>query len=230
MPFNPNFPAARLTISLFLQKPDYLLPHLTIPNFLHLPVPLGPALPHAPNSPPPNIKAIVLDKDNTLCPPDSIALHPAHIRKLWLLRDHFKDPNAILIVSNTAGSTRAPKHENEALELERETEGLPVLRQIEGQKKPFCGKQILEWFRERGVVERADEIAIIGDRLATDVAMANEFGAWSVWCKDGWRNPEKPGRDYRGFMGRMEVRVEAFLRWRGFQAPSPEFYARKGEK
>lgn len=221
MPMNLNFPAARLMLTLVLQKPDHLLPHLTVPNFLNLPLPLGAAIGQAYNIPAPTIRAVVLDKDNTICPPDSLAIHPSHAFKLAKLREEFKDPNAILIVSNTAGSTPAPEHDRMAREFERDTGGIPVLRQTEGLKKPYAGKQILEWFRERGVVERADEIVIVGDRLATDVAMANDMGAWSVWCKEGWRNPEKWGQDHRGFMARMEVRLEAWLRWRGFQAPMP---------
>ena len=31
----------------------------------------------------------------------------------------------------------------------------------------------------------ADQIAIIGDRLFTDVMLANLMGSWSVWVKDG---------------------------------------------
>ena len=30
-----------------------------------------------------------------------------------------------------------------------------------------------------------NQIAVIGDRLFTDVMMANMMGAWSIWVKDG---------------------------------------------
>ena len=56
------------------------------------------------------------------------------------------------------------------------------------------------------------EIVVLGDRLATDVLLAREMGSWSVWTRDGWRNPEIPGRDYRGFFGRMEGRFERVMR------------------
>lgn len=38
----------------------------------------------------------------------------------------------------------------------------------------------------------ANQIAIVGDRLFTDVMMANLMGSWAVWIQDGvvpTRNP-----------------------------------------
>ena len=32
---------------------------------------------------------------------------------------------------------------------------------------------------------RADQIAVVGDRLLTDMCLANEMGSWGVWVKDG---------------------------------------------
>ena len=29
------------------------------------------------------------------------------------------------------------------------------------------------------------QVAVVGDRLATDVMMANMMGSWSVWVRDG---------------------------------------------
>lgn len=54
-------------------------------------------------------------------------------------------------------------------------------------KKPGCGAEIMEYFRnhpETGVT-RPDQIAIVGDRLTTDVLMANLMGSYAVWVKDG---------------------------------------------
>lgn len=54
-------------------------------------------------------------------------------------------------------------------------------------KKPGCGPDIMEYFLkhpETGVT-RPDQIAIVGDRLTTDVMMANLMGSYSVWIKDG---------------------------------------------
>lgn len=44
------------------------------------------------------------------------------------------------------------------------------------KKKPACGKDILSHF---GSIQR-DKIAVIGDRLFTDVLMANLFGLKSI--------------------------------------------------
>jgi phosphatidylglycerophosphatase GEP4 len=89
----------------------------------------------------------------------------------------------LLIVSNSAGTNDDPGHRDAHL-LEKTT-GIPVLRHA--TKKPGCGSEILSYFRgssETGVTE-ASQIAIVGDRLFTDVMMANMMGSWSVWVKDG---------------------------------------------
>lgn len=213
-PLLSNLPALRLTVSYILHDPSSLLPHATIPTLLSLPLPLGRSLcpPRSPN--PPRIRALVLDKDNTLCPPETALVHPAYVAKLKKIRasDEFAhNMNSILIVSNTAGSTTSATHESEAQALEQEL-GIPVLRQKEGSKKPLCSEEVLAFFREKGVTNNAAEIAVVGDRLATDVLLANEMGSWSVWCRNGWRNPEIPGRDYRGFLSRMEDRFERFMK------------------
>lgn len=107
-------------------------------------------------------------------------------------------------------------------ELEKELGELriPVFRLPEGsEKKPFCGREVLEWFRERGVVSRADEIAVVGDRLGTDVLLAVEMGSWSVWCRDG---VTEGGREMN-LLEKMEVWVEKYLREsRGLKAPVPK--------
>jgi phosphatidylglycerophosphatase GEP4 len=165
-----------------------------------------------------------LDKDNTLCPPETANLHPAYLHKIQKIKacpEFSHSAHSILIVSNTAGSSPAVEHEAEAKQLELEL-GLPVLRQQPGRKKPFCGPDILRYFKEHGVTEDPREIVVVGDRLATDVLLAREMGSWSVWCKSGWRNPETPGRDYRGFFSRMEMRFERVMRLLGKSAPLPK--------
>jgi len=54
-------------------------------------------------------------------------------------------------------------------------------------KKPGCGPEIMEYFRqhpETGVT-RPDQIAVVGDRLTTDVMLANMMGSYAVFVKDG---------------------------------------------
>ena len=45
----------------------------------------------------------------------------------------------------------------------------------------------MEYFRkhpETGVT-RPDQIAVVGDRITTDVMIANLMGSYAVWVKDG---------------------------------------------
>lgn len=78
-------------------------------------------------------------------------------------------------------------------------------------------------------VTRPDQIAIVGDRLSTDIMMANMMGSYGFWIKDGAVRP--------GFvsqmlwceiivadnwqLARMEDRLQGFLRRRGYSAPDP---------
>lgn len=225
MPLLSNIPALRLTLAYLVHDPSSLLPHATIPTLIFLPLPVSSALPFLPGSrTKPTIKALVIDKDNTLCPPETIKLHQAYINKISKIKDSDEfahNSHSILIVSNTAGSTSTPAHEAEAKELESEL-GLPVLRQHPQRRKPFCGPDILEYFKRHGVTENPAEIAVVGDRLATDVLLARQMGSWSIWCQDGWRHPEMPGRDHSGFFARVESRFERILRGGlGRTAPLP---------
>lgn len=63
--------------------------------------------------------------------------------------------------------------------------GVKVL--LHSIKKPGCGAEIMEYFRsaDDSNVTKPSQIAIVGDRLFTDVLMANMMGSWSVWVKDG---------------------------------------------
>jgi phosphatidylglycerophosphatase GEP4 len=160
------------------------------------------------------IRAIVLDKDNTLCPPKTTMMHIAYLNKLEKLRaapELSHSSHSILIVSNTAGSTRSEAHEAEAKALEAEL-GIPVLRQHPDRAKPFCGPDVLRYFSDHEVTFDPAEILIVGDRLATDVLLAREMGAWSMWVRDGFRNPGMPGRDYRGALSLAEARFEKLFR------------------
>ncbi|ETN44959.1 HAD phosphatase, family IIIA [Cyphellophora europaea CBS 101466] len=225
MPLLSNLPALRLTLAYALHEPSSLLPHRTIATLLALPLPVGIVLPSLPGSEKkPTIKALVLDKDNTICPPETAVIHPAYRQKIEQIKsspEFAGRPHSILIVSNTAGSTRSAEHEAEAKHLEAEL-GLPVLRQQPGRKKPLCGPDVLLYFREHGITENPAEIAFVGDRLATDVLVAREVGSWSIWCRDGWRDPVKPATDYRGLFAKAEGILERILRERlSRSAPLP---------
>lgn len=89
----------------------------------------------------------------------------------------------LLIVSNSAGTDDDVGHE-EAILLERNT-GITVFRH--STKKPGCGSDILSYLRSLPVsrVTEPNQIAVVGDRLSTDIMMANMMGSWGVWVEDG---------------------------------------------
>jgi phosphatidylglycerophosphatase GEP4 len=69
-------------------------------------------------------------------------------------------------------------------ELEASTGIVVLSHQV---KKPGCGPEIMDYFRshpETGVTSPA-HVAIVGDRLTTDVMMANMMGSWGFFVRDG---------------------------------------------
>lgn len=89
----------------------------------------------------------------------------------------------MLIVSNSAG-TGSDSGGKEARLLQKNT-GVTVLHH--STKKPGCQTEILDYFRNApdSGVTRPDQIAVVGDRLFTDVMMANMMGSWGIWVRDG---------------------------------------------
>lgn len=90
----------------------------------------------------------------------------------------------LLIVSNTAGALSYDPKRELASELEKAT-GVTVLSHQ--TKKPGCGSEIMEYFQshpEAGVTSPS-QVAIVGDRLSTDIMLANMMGSYGVWVKDG---------------------------------------------
>lgn len=87
-------------------------------------------------------------------------------------------------MSNTAGATSWDKKLEQAAEVEKST-GVYVLPH--SVKKPGCGEEIMDYFRrhpETGVTDPA-HVAVVGDRLTTDMMLANMMGGWGFWVKDG---------------------------------------------
>ena len=88
-----------------------------------------------------------------------------------------------MIVSNSAGTPDDVGGQEAGL-LEKAT-GVKVLRHK--TKKPGCGAQIFEFLRNESGngVTRPSQIVVIGDRLSTDIMMANMSGFLGLWVKDG---------------------------------------------
>lgn len=88
-------------------------------------------------------------------------------------------------MSNSAGTNDDLGH-TQAHELEKNS-GVAVL--IHETKKPGCYPEIQSHFAERGILPH--EIIIVGDRLFTDILMANMMGSWGLWLLDGVKQSHK---------------------------------------
>ena len=88
-----------------------------------------------------------------------------------------------MIVSNSAG-TRDDSEGKEAALLEEAT-GVEVFRH--STKKPGCGLDVFQHLEKLAKirVKHPSQVVVVGDRLLTDVVMANSMGSWSIWIKDG---------------------------------------------
>ncbi|CCC71502.1 hypothetical protein NCAS_0H01920 [Naumovozyma castellii] len=181
--------SATLNVFKLFYNPKLCLPQLTIPTFQNLPIPINTS-----------IKAIVVDKDNCISFPHDDKIWPAYEKHWEELKKRYPD-NAILIVSNSAGSSDDLDYKQAKL-LEDRT-GVSVLRH--STKKPGCKDEILQYFYKNKIVEAPNEIAVVGDRLFTDIMMANMMGSYGVWIKNG----VKPSRS---IFCRLEKSLYNFLK------------------
>ncbi|PSN66463.1 HAD-superfamily phosphatase [Corynespora cassiicola Philippines] len=194
-----------LNVFKLLRDPALCLPQHTVSTFNHLPVPLSKAFPKKDGQKEVDIKAVVLDKDNCFAIPHTDEVFPAYKEKFQALRTAYPG-SKLLIVSNTAGTSSDPGFAQAEL-LEKNT-GVKVLRH--STKKPGCKAEVLSYFQSQpdSGVTSPSQIAVVGDRLFTDVMMANQLGGYGFWIKDGF--------------ARMEDRLSDFLLKRGYAAPNPE--------
>ncbi|KAI1067150.1 hypothetical protein LB506_004240 [Fusarium annulatum] len=204
--------SASLNITRLIFKPSLCLPHHTVSTFNDLPIPLEKGLQKDGRKV--EIKAVVLDKDDCFAYPDNVEVYDSyksHFEKLRLAYPGRK----LLVVSNTAGATSWDKNLKLASEVEENT-GITVLSH--SVKKPGCGQEIMEYFKkhpETGVTDPA-HIAFVGDRLTTDMMLANMTGGWGFWVRDGVIPLEK-----KSIFSRLERPLAAFFFARGIHAPEP---------
>ena len=99
------------------------------------------------------------------------------------MKDIYSEANALLIVSNSSGTASDVKYADAKI-LERNT-GVSVFRHR--TKKPGCGKEVFRHLQASANlgITHPGQVVVIGDRLLTDVVMANLMGSWAVWIKDG---------------------------------------------
>lgn len=165
--------SAVANISRLAYNPALCLPHLSVPSFDKLPLPLR--IPGHDVE----IKAVVLDKDNCFAKDHDDKVWPEYA-EIWSKLRQLYPNERMLIVSNSAGTYDDVDYA-QAQKLENDT-GVKVLRHP--TKKPGCHQEIMDHFAQHGIHNPA-EIAVIGDRLFTDILMANMMGAWGIWLSEG---------------------------------------------
>ncbi|KAL2157565.1 hypothetical protein VTH06DRAFT_5943 [Thermothelomyces fergusii] len=201
-----------LNVFRLLVKPSLCLPHATVATFEDLPIPLSKAFCRGDKQP--DIRAVVLDKDDCFAIPDHNEVHEPYKHRFEALRAAYPG-RRLLIVSNTAGATSYDVGGKLASEVERST-GVSVLSHA--VKKPGCGEEIMSYFRqhpETGVTSPR-QIAIVGDRLATDMMLANLMGSWGIWIQDGVVPLQK-----KSVFSKIERKLGPWLLSRGYSAPDP---------
>ncbi|KAF6070974.1 HAD phosphatase, family IIIA [Candida albicans L26] len=170
--FNLNL-SATLNVSRLLYNPSLCLPHITVKSFDQLVLPF--TIPTAPNV---TIKGVVLDKDNCFAKDHDDKVWPEY-EQTWKKLKEIYPKDHLLIVSNSAGTDDDINHA-QAKTLELNT-GINVL--CHSIKKPGCLNEITQYFAKLNV--KPNEIIVIGDRLFTDMLMANMMGSWGCWINQG---------------------------------------------
>ncbi|OAQ77270.1 HAD-like superfamily protein [Purpureocillium lilacinum] len=204
--------SASANVTRLLFKPSLCLPHHTVPTFNDLPIPLDKAL--LKKGLKSNIKAVVLDKDDCFAYPDAKEVYEPYKQHFEALRKEYPG-RRLLVVSNTAGAKSWDKDLKQAAEVEKST-GVYVLPH--SVKKPGCGAEIMAYFKqhpETGVTDPS-HVAVVGDRLTTDMMLANMMGGWGFWVRDGVVPFQQ-----KSIFSRMERNLADFLASRGVQAPRP---------
>ncbi|KAL5604194.1 hypothetical protein BROUX41_002175 [Berkeleyomyces rouxiae] len=205
--------SATLSIWKLVTRPSLCLPHQSVSTFADLPIPLdGPLKEQGKKV---DIRAVVLDKDDCFAYPEANEVLPAYKSHFERLKAAYPG-HKLVIVSNTAGASSYDPQRRLATSVESAT-GVTVLSH--STKKPGCGDEIMAYFAahpETGVTSPA-QIAVVGDRLSTDMMLANMLGSWGFWIRDGVVDNTK-----KSMFSRVERPLYDFLRQRGVSAPEPK--------
>ncbi|KPM44033.1 hypothetical protein AK830_g2517 [Neonectria ditissima] len=204
--------SASLNITRLFFKPSLCLPHHTVATFNDLPIPLDKVFQK--NGQKADIRAVVIDKDDCFAYPDSKEVHGPYKARFDELKAAYPG-RRLLVVSNTAGASSWDKDLKQAAEVEENTKVAVLSHAI---KKPGCGEEIMDYFRkhpETGVTHPS-QIAVVGDRLTTDMMLANMMGGWGFWVRDGVVPLEK-----KSVFSLTERHLASFLLARGCAPPEP---------
>ena len=152
------------TARTLIRRPGLLVPHVAVSNVDALDFD---ALRAA------GVASIIFDKDNTLTAPYVDTAHVDVSDAIKRAKDAFGEDNCI-VLSNSAGSGDDAPEYNAAKACEAAL-GLRVARHPDAQK-PQCLEQVVASLPSSD----ASTVAVVGDRLSTDILAANEIGALSV--------------------------------------------------
>ena len=152
------------TARTLIRRPGLLVPHVAVRNVDELNYD---ALRAA------GVASIIFDKDNTLTAPYVDTAHMDVGDAITRAKDAFGEDNCI-VLSNSAGSGDDAPEYNAAKACEAAL-GLRVARHPDAQK-PQCLEGVVASLKSSD----ASTVAVVGDRLATDVLAANQCGALSV--------------------------------------------------
>ena len=120
-------------------------------------------------------EAVVFDKDNCLTLPYGDSLHPL-AKEAWASACRVFGSRA-LVLSNSAGGPDDPDGSGaRALEEQLGVDEGHVVRH-HAHRKPACAHQLLA---AAGCTDTPHRVVMVGDRLLTDIAMANAAGCMSV--------------------------------------------------
>lgn len=151
----------------YLTRPQFLIPDIELDNLNQLDIRVLRSK---------GIKCIVFDKDNTLTHTYKDEIHPSIRAVVDTIKLEFT-ADCVAILSNSVGSCD-DKDFRGATSTEKSL-GMSVIRHM--RKKPGCVREVAEHFKARtGKEVVLSEIAVIGDRLLTDVLFANDCGMLSV--------------------------------------------------
>lgn len=174
-----NLSATLNTFKLLL-NPSLIVPQVTVANFSQLPVPI-------PGKNGATIKAVILDKDNCFARDGADHVFEDYTEKMAELKKYYPNNLQLLVVSNSAGTNDDVDFKG-ARKVEENT-GIEVYRHA--VKKPGCHQDIVAYLKKNNVIENGSEVAVVGDRLLTDVVMANQIGGTGVWISEGVEKSNK---------------------------------------
>ncbi|RKP11985.1 mitochondrial PGP phosphatase-domain-containing protein [Piptocephalis cylindrospora] len=153
-----NF-AGILSFLSVLRRPQLAVPHFVIPNLAYLRVN---GLREC------GVKAVAFDKDNTLTRPYSNSLEP-EFETTWKECQKVFGKDNLVIISNSIGTDDDPGHV-------QVSSGMSVQVLCHQDKKPAGSQVLLDHFP--GL--KPGEIAMVGDRILTDIAYGHRAGAVTI--------------------------------------------------